>query len=299
MSRRWLIVVRHGRTEANAAPPAAGPARPAARRAGPGPGRGAGRRGGPGRPGGDQPAAAHPPDGGRLRRARRRSTSASSSSTTATTTGMPLADVPGRAVAAVAGATPTSRRPAASRWPRCADRVEAALDDLAEPAGRETIVVVAHVSPIKAAVTWALGVGDEVTWRLFVQPGVDHPHRRRRRGPILHSFNEVAHLGRRWSMPDEPPRPAERPARPVGCRGDGGAAAGAPVGSYGARRGPYVPAVRGHRGGWVGLDASRAFPPTPVVCATAPGGPALSEMSRPAHAERVGRPSPPGPSQSP
>jgi broad specificity phosphatase PhoE len=49
-------------------------------------------------------------------------------------------------------------------------RVEAALEELAAETGDETVVVVAHVSPIKAAVTWALGVGDEVTWRLFVQP---------------------------------------------------------------------------------------------------------------------------------
>ena len=30
------------------------------------------------------------------------------------------------------------------------------------------MVVVSHVSPIKAAVTWALGVGDEVAWRMFL-----------------------------------------------------------------------------------------------------------------------------------
>ena len=36
-------------------------------------------------------------------------------------------------------------------------RVAAALDDLAEAAGTTDIVVVSHVSPIKAAVAWALG----------------------------------------------------------------------------------------------------------------------------------------------
>ena len=30
------------------------------------------------------------------------------------------------------------------------------------------VVVVSHVSPIKAAVAWALGVGDETSWRMFV-----------------------------------------------------------------------------------------------------------------------------------
>ena len=56
------------------------------------------------------------------------------------------------------------------------------------------MVVVSHVSPIKAAIAWALGVGDEVGWRLFVRvasitriaigPG----------GPTLHSFNEVVEI---------------------------------------------------------------------------------------------------------
>jgi len=29
---------------------------------------------------------------------------------------------------------------------------------------------VSHVSPIKAAVAWAIGVGDELSWRLHVAP---------------------------------------------------------------------------------------------------------------------------------
>jgi broad specificity phosphatase PhoE len=56
-------------------------------------------------------------------------------------------------------------------------------------AGR-TVVVVTHVSPIKAAIAWALGVEDRVAWRLWVEDagvtriGVD------RHGPVLRSFNE-------------------------------------------------------------------------------------------------------------
>jgi broad specificity phosphatase PhoE len=34
--------------------------------------------------------------------------------------------------------------------------------------GDSTAVVVSHVSPIKAAVAWALGTGDEVAWRLWL-----------------------------------------------------------------------------------------------------------------------------------
>jgi broad specificity phosphatase PhoE len=50
-------------------------------------------------------------------------------------------------------------------------RVRAACDDLERAAGAEEVVVVSHVSPIKAAVAWALGVDDTVTWRMYVAPG--------------------------------------------------------------------------------------------------------------------------------
>ncbi len=53
------------------------------------------------------------------------------------------------------------------------------------------VVVVSHVSPIKAAVAWALGTGDEVVWRLYLATasftriawGTD--------APVLRSYNEV------------------------------------------------------------------------------------------------------------
>jgi broad specificity phosphatase PhoE len=73
-------------------------------------------------------------------------------------------------------------------------RVEDALGELAELATSEVVVVVSHVSPIKAAVTWALGVGDEVVWRLFVSPASITRIAVSDRGPLLTSFNEVAHL---------------------------------------------------------------------------------------------------------
>lgn len=47
-------------------------------------------------------------------------------------------------------------------------RVRQACVDLADDAARGDVIVVSHVSPIKAAVTWALGVGDEVAWRMFL-----------------------------------------------------------------------------------------------------------------------------------
>ena len=47
-------------------------------------------------------------------------------------------------------------------------RVRAACEELWEEAGATDVVVVSHVSPIKAAVAWALGVGVEATWRMHL-----------------------------------------------------------------------------------------------------------------------------------
>ncbi|MDL5156590.1 histidine phosphatase family protein [Actinomycetospora termitidis] len=49
------------------------------------------------------------------------------------------------------------------------ERVRAACADLAADAASDDVVVVSHVSPIKAAIAWALGVGDEVAWRMWVE----------------------------------------------------------------------------------------------------------------------------------
>ena len=49
-------------------------------------------------------------------------------------------------------------------------RVRAACAGLVDEAAGRDVVVVTHVSPIKAAVAWALGVGDEVAWRMWVAP---------------------------------------------------------------------------------------------------------------------------------
>jgi len=47
-------------------------------------------------------------------------------------------------------------------------RVRSGLADLAVDAVHQDIVVVSHVSPIKASVAWALGTSDATTWRLFL-----------------------------------------------------------------------------------------------------------------------------------
>lgn len=73
-------------------------------------------------------------------------------------------------------------------------RVRDACDDLAEAARDGHVVVVTHVSPIKAAVAWAMGVGDEVSWRMFVAPASVSRIAVGDRGPSLHGFNDLAHL---------------------------------------------------------------------------------------------------------
>jgi broad specificity phosphatase PhoE len=106
---------------------------------------------------------------------------------------MPLSDVPTDFWAAWR-IDPARRPPGGESLVDLGIRVRAACDDLVTRAAREDIVVVTHVSPIKAAVAWALQVGDEVAWRMFVavasvtRVGVSE------RGAVLRSFNETHHL---------------------------------------------------------------------------------------------------------
>jgi broad specificity phosphatase PhoE len=58
-----------------------------------------------------------------------------------------------------------------------------------------TIVAVSHVSPIKAAVAWALGSGDEATWRMQLDvASISRIGRRANGPPYLATYNETAHL---------------------------------------------------------------------------------------------------------
>jgi broad specificity phosphatase PhoE len=71
-------------------------------------------------------------------------------------------------------------------------RVRVACDELA--GGSDVTVVVSHVSPIKAAVAWTLGVDDRVAWRMFLAPGSITAIHVDGRGPSLHAFNITGHL---------------------------------------------------------------------------------------------------------
>jgi broad specificity phosphatase PhoE len=75
-------------------------------------------------------------------------------------------------------------------------RVREACAELADESRHADVVVVSHVSPIKAAVAWALGVGDEVAWRMFVEVASVATIAVDERGPALRSFNRLPAVGR-------------------------------------------------------------------------------------------------------
>jgi broad specificity phosphatase PhoE len=70
-------------------------------------------------------------------------------------------------------------------------RVRGACEELSSEAAERDVVVVTHVSPIKAAIAWALDAGDEIAWRMFVFDGSIARVRIERHGPVLLSFNEM------------------------------------------------------------------------------------------------------------
>jgi broad specificity phosphatase PhoE len=70
-------------------------------------------------------------------------------------------------------------------------RVHAACEDLAGEATERDVVVVSHVSPIKAAIAWALGVGVEIAWRMYVLDGSVARISIERHSPVVLSFNEM------------------------------------------------------------------------------------------------------------
>jgi len=70
-------------------------------------------------------------------------------------------------------------------------RIREACEELSPQIKNKEIVVVSHVSPIKAALAWTLNVGDEVAWRSYVSPASVMTIGS---GPSLRKFNDVSHL---------------------------------------------------------------------------------------------------------
>jgi probable phosphoglycerate mutase len=83
-----------------------------------------------------------------------------------------------------------------------ATRVRTACTSITESSPEDaTVVAVTHVSPVKAALCWALGVDDATVWRTFVAPASLTRIAVRAGVPQLHSFNETGHLAAVASTP--------------------------------------------------------------------------------------------------
>ena len=73
-------------------------------------------------------------------------------------------------------------------------RVAAACDELIPQAEKKNVAVFTHVSPIKSAVRWTLGVSEQISWHLNVgQAQITRVGIRNGR-PVLVAFNETTHL---------------------------------------------------------------------------------------------------------
>jgi broad specificity phosphatase PhoE len=106
--------------------------------------------------------------------------------------GVPLVDIPAETWASWRRDA-TFCPPGGESLVELSARVRESLEELAADALTHDIVVVSHVSPIKAAVIWALGVDEDVTWRMFLAPA-SITRVAVQRGPVLQTFNETAHL---------------------------------------------------------------------------------------------------------
>ncbi len=89
---------------------------------------------------------------------------------------------------------PGFRPPEGETLLELADRVGALFDELSPSLAQRNIAVVTHVSPIKAAMAWALGVGIEVSWRSMVGQASITRIEVSAHGPSLHAFNDTHHL---------------------------------------------------------------------------------------------------------
>jgi broad specificity phosphatase PhoE len=89
----------------------------------------------------------------------------------------------------------TWRPPGGESLVELTTRVVAACEELASEAGKRDVVVVSHVSPIKAAVIWALGGEPELSWRMSLSiASITQISTGGSRVPTLVSFNAVDHL---------------------------------------------------------------------------------------------------------
>jgi broad specificity phosphatase PhoE len=86
---------------------------------------------------------------------------------------------------------PTFAPPGGESLRTVAERVAGFCTDLLDG---PTVVAVSHVSPIKAAVTWALGASEELGWRMFLDlASITRIAGRNGRASLI-GYNDTAHL---------------------------------------------------------------------------------------------------------
>jgi broad specificity phosphatase PhoE len=108
----------------------------------------------------------------------------------------PVGDVPAELWSAWRG-DPDFRPEGGESLSSVGRRVRSACEDLFAAPGRGArsaegdVVVVSHVSPIKAAVAWALGQGDELIWRLHLSTASITRVAWSAGAPLLYSYNET------------------------------------------------------------------------------------------------------------
>ena len=107
--------------------------------------------------------------------------------------GMAIADIP-TSTWARWRTDPTFAPPGGESLTPLYARVILACEELAVEAVDRDVVVVSHVSPIKAAIVWALGVGVELGWRMRLDPASISRLSFTSNGATLTTFNETAHL---------------------------------------------------------------------------------------------------------
>ena len=107
---------------------------------------------------------------------------------------------------------PTFAPPGGESFELVDARVAEACDALAPDAAHHDVVVVSHVSPIKAAVAWGLGVSGAIAWRMHLDVASITRLAVRGGAATLRSFNETGHLAPVAAGPAR--RPAQRSQSP-------------------------------------------------------------------------------------
>ena len=73
-------------------------------------------------------------------------------------------------------------------------RVREALSELINEARAKNIVVVSHVSPIKAAIAWTIGTDVGSCWRMLLDRASISRIEITENGPSMRGFNDISHL---------------------------------------------------------------------------------------------------------